>query len=234
MEKGASERNDRERLVYERLRDEIVSGALMPGQKLSQSTLAKQLGVSRTPIRVALQRLRSDGLIRSAPDISKPIVSEMSADELEILYQTLGVLEGLAARLVARQISAYQTAVLKAALEEEQKLASEGSADGALDQLASIHRLIVDFLKSPALAAAIAAIRLPLDRYRRMFLRSKGFDPKSTQYHVKIVDAIVAGDGILAERLMIEHMSESFSDAIGHLRQNNRLDFTPRPERRER
>ena len=87
-------------LVYEEIKNHILSGYYRPGQRLIETNLAEELNVSRTPIRDALNRLEAEGLITSSPTRGLT-VTKLSKDDIKDLYQARAVLEGLAAKLAA-------------------------------------------------------------------------------------------------------------------------------------
>ncbi|NLG80651.1 MAG: GntR family transcriptional regulator [Firmicutes bacterium] len=98
--------------VYARLRKAIVEGYFAPGERLVQDKLAEQLGVSRSPVREAIRRLESEGLVEVTP-VRRVTVINMPLDEAVGLYDLREVLEGLAARLAARNITPDQLSGLR-------------------------------------------------------------------------------------------------------------------------
>jgi DNA-binding GntR family transcriptional regulator len=90
--------------VYRVLKTEIVKGFLEPGTKLFEDKIATQMGVSRTPIREAIQKLAAEELIKIAPNQTL-IVTEISLEDIKEVLQIRGVLEGLAARVAAKKIT---------------------------------------------------------------------------------------------------------------------------------
>src|SRR5579883_1076625 len=91
-------------LVYQHLRDMIVSGALLPGERLYLDEIAQRLGVSTNPVREALRRLESDGLISNRPHAGA-IVAVLNVEKVEVHFMIRGVLEGLAVRLAAMNLT---------------------------------------------------------------------------------------------------------------------------------
>ena len=90
--------------VYEHLKTSILSGAVNPRERLTEEHLAELLGVSRTPVREALHRLASEGLIRPL-ETRGFIVSGDSKEEVEELFEIRAVLEGYALRVTSEKIS---------------------------------------------------------------------------------------------------------------------------------
>ncbi len=90
--------------VYRVLKTEIAKGFLEPGTKLFEDKIATQMGVSRTPVREAIQKLAAEGLIKIAPNQTL-IVTEISLEDIKEVLQIRGVLEGLSARIAAKKIT---------------------------------------------------------------------------------------------------------------------------------
>src|SRR5207247_11200915 len=100
----------------ELIREAIIEGRLAPGQRLKEEELARELGISRTPVREALLMLQAEGLVDAAPNRGA-VVRSHDADDLEDLYQLRALLEGYAARRAAAHISETAVADLRASCE---------------------------------------------------------------------------------------------------------------------
>ena len=90
--------------VYRALKTEIIKGSLKPGTKLSEGKIAKQLGVSRTPIRETLKQLAAEGFVKMNPN-QAVVVSNASLEDVQEVLQIRGVLEGLATRLATKIVN---------------------------------------------------------------------------------------------------------------------------------
>src|SRR5690606_8885303 len=104
--------------TYEALREWIVSGELEPGRRLDQKWLAGVLNVSRMPLRQALQRLESEGLVQNRPYRSA-VVSPLSPSEMEDIYAGRAALEGMLAEVGARRCSTEQLVVMEDLLDQQ-------------------------------------------------------------------------------------------------------------------
>ena len=142
-------------MVTERLRDSIVSGALAPGSQLSEVELASTFGVSRGPVREALQRLIQEGLVRSAPHrgVFVPVLSE---NDVRDIYLARDALESSAVQYI---IATNQGDVAAESLDQHVKLMEEAEAAGDWE---AVGRHDLDF--HSALVAATGSERL-----QRMF-----------------------------------------------------------------
>lgn len=209
---GQDPAQDLSEFAYAALSEEILTGRLAPGTRLTQTALSARLAISRTPVREAMLRLQDEDLIRSPVMGAKPIVAPLVADELEELYLILGVLEGLAARLAARRLTGLAAARLRHSLEAERKHQT-GVFPGEL-----LHLAIVETSGSSRLMRQVQAIRRPISRYRNLFLANPPAEQRSHTYHERIVEAIIHGHGEDAERLVIQHMADAFAEIVDVLR----------------
>ncbi|MFC3995619.1 GntR family transcriptional regulator [Nocardiopsis sediminis] len=193
--------------VHATLRQEILNGALPPGSPIGQEDIATRLGVSITPVREALRRLESDGLI-SYRAHHGATVSELGADAAEELYLLRAAVEGLTARLAASRITEQQLDGLRVI--HERMLAADPHTDGrALAEDSRLFHQTVAEIGGPAfLAAHVASIRqnnpVPLSV-------SLWNDPGNAQgfldAHDRLLRALAERDAAAAERIMADHIS---------------------------
>jgi DNA-binding GntR family transcriptional regulator len=187
----------------------IVTGELLPGQKISEPGLAKLYGISRGPLREAIRRLEGWRLIERKPHVGARVV-QLSARELIEIYRVREALEGMACRLAAEHMTAEEIASLKALLDtHELSIAQqEGRAyfqkEGDLD----FHYRIVKGSKNAKLEELLGDDLYHLVRmYRYQFSVSSSRPKRALKEHRQIVDAIEARDAELAEMLMRRHIS---------------------------
>src|SRR5678809_266639 len=100
---ASSRKHARPQEVYERLRALIIDGRLAPGTRIVETEVAARLGVSRTPVRGALQRLQQEGFIVDSPTLqqTRPTVAPLTSEDARELFLLVGALEGLAAHRAA-------------------------------------------------------------------------------------------------------------------------------------
>ncbi|GAB3445561.1 GntR family transcriptional regulator [Streptomonospora sediminis] len=191
--------------VHEALRQEILTGALSPGSAIGQEEIAARLGVSITPVREALRRLESDGLI-SYRAHHGATVSELGAEAAEELYLLRAAVEGLTARLAATRITAEQLESLR---EIHERMLSADPHSLAQDSRL-FHQTIADIGGPAFLASHVRSIRqnnpVPLSV-------SLWNDPANAQVfldaHARLLDALANGDAEAAEHIMAEHIQAS-------------------------
>lgn len=157
--------------VLVRIRDMILSGVLAPGSRIDQNELARRFGVSLVPLREALARLQSSGLVRIVPHRGV-FVEALSADELLDIYQVREALEEQAARLAAPQLSDDTLAKLDQLEAELERTAANGDFDAFLDLNREFHFTIYRAARRRYLLQLIDQLWDLSSRYRRFQLYS--------------------------------------------------------------
>jgi DNA-binding GntR family transcriptional regulator len=194
--------------AYAQIKMMILSGQKKGGARLPEDTLASEIGISRTPVRDALRRLQSEGLISITPN-SGARVASWTQDELGEISNMRVMLEGYAAELAARKITPEEIATLRGyAREMEEALGSNGQID-----LDLVSRRNVDFHRGIARAARNARLLASLEPLwsfsliiRKFALFGRERMNRSTDHHREILDALEAGDGEWAGAIMRNHI----------------------------
>lgn len=208
--------------VFSEIQNAIVKGDLKPGAKMSEAELAARYGVSRGPLREALRRLEGRKLLTRIPHVGVRVIS-LSFEELIHIYQVREAMEGLAARLAAEHMSPYEVQGLKALLAEHEKQAElqEGRAYFQEEGDFDFHYRIVQGSRNEVLAQMLCGelyhrVRL----YRYQFSVTEGRPQKAFGEHHRIIEAIEAGDGEMADILMRRHISSARKNIEAHFRQH--------------
>ena len=192
--------------AYALILEAIDTGIYKPGDRLVESELAERFGVSRTPIREALQRLETQSLLTR--DGRSLIVASLDHTQLSELYVVRGELEGLAARLAARHATPEEVRLLRDMYEADKALKDDPDALSRANRrfhrqihLASHNRFLVQQLdlvhRSMALLASTS-----------IAVAGRGED--TLKEHGQIVEAIEAGDGDAAYQALRDHISKAF------------------------
>lgn len=164
-------------VVYDQLRRLIVLGRLSPGGRISENELAARLGVSRTPIRGALQRLRQEGLVVALEGgkLMRLAVAPLTREDAHELLNLLGALEGMAARWIAEMDERFRhglAAELRGLNGELARLLETPGADP--EEVFRVHSLfhttLVDAVQAPRLIASYHTIWPQAERYRRAYV----------------------------------------------------------------
>lgn len=206
-------RSDRTALAYDRLRALIVMGQLAPGSRIIESEIAKRLGVSRTPVRSALQRLQQEGFIVPAGDgeRSRSAVAPLTRDDARELFEVVGALEGLAAARTARLPQSERQVVLEkleAANQALEDLHQEGSPGrgGYYDLDRAFHQVYVDAGAGGRVSSLHESIKPQAERYIRLYVSVlTGEVQTSVSEHRKIIEAIRRGASDPAREAVFEN-----------------------------
>ena len=192
--------------AYSLILEAIDVGGFKPGDRLVESDLAERFGVSRTPIREALQRLETQSLL--ARDGRSLIVSSLDHNQMAELYVVRTELEGLAARLAAKHATAEEVRVLQDMVRDDQKLVEDPSALSRANRrfhkqihLASHNRYLVQQLDLVHRSMALMATT-------SIAVEGRGED--TLVEHQVIVDAIAARDEDGAYNALRDHISKAF------------------------
>jgi len=192
--------------IHDVLREAILRGEFDPEQPISQVQLAKQLGVSRTPLREALRMLEREGLIDSEPN-RRVRVAELSLADLEQLYASRVLLEALAVRLTVPVYTQADLAELKGALAEMTELTGRD-----IDQWEAAHQRYHGLLRKYA-GQRIALLARNLSdhtgRYRRVYMAEPRAWSAAAQEHAAIVDACVSGSITAASTQLARHLART-------------------------
>lgn len=185
------------------LRELIVSGQLPEGTPLVQRELAQRLGVSQTPIRLALTELERLGLVEVG-ETGRAAVSRLTREDLEEIYAARLGLEGLAARVGAAAVGPAELARMRALLKELEQLAREQDVDGYLRTRWAFHAACYEASGRTRLVAEVERLYWRAERYNRLVLSGRDRFRHSVSHYRRFYDACRAADAREAERVIHE------------------------------
>lgn len=192
--------------AYDLILEAIDTGIYRPGDRLVESELADRFGVSRTPIREALQRLETQSLL--ARDGRSLIVASLDHSQLAELYVVRSELEGLAARLAARHAAEEEIEVLEGMIEKDRALVN---APAALKQSnRRFHRQIHRASHNRYLYQQLDLVYRSMALMATTSLAAQGRGEMALAEHEKIVAAIRARDEQGAYQALKDHISFAF------------------------
>jgi len=190
--------------AYRALLQDIRSGRYQPGERLIPETIARELAMSRMPVREAFQRLANEGLVLIRPNRGC-IVSGMTIEEIYELFEIRSVLEGLAVRLAMPRFDAAALAELDDHVARMHRAGAAGGADW-LGRHQEFHAYICSLSRRPKLIAQIAALHIAVEPYMRVWLHHVAQPAHATERQDEIVEAIKTGDAEHAEAVMRDHV----------------------------
>lgn len=206
--------------VFGLIQDAIVRGELRPGDKMSEAELATRYGVSRGPLREALRRLEGRKLITRIPHVGVRVAALSPAEIIQI-YQVREALEGMACRLAAERMSDEEIQGLRDLLaqHEQQTDLQEGRAYFQSEGDFDFHYRIVKGSQNEVLMQMLVGElyhRVRLYRYQSSV--TEGRPKRALSEHLRIIEAIEARDGEVAEILMRRHISAARRNIENHYR----------------
>lgn len=184
----------------------IFNGTFADGDRLDEVRLAEQFGVSRTPLREALQRLESSGLVTLIPRRGA-FVRQPGPLELFEMFEVMAELEAVCGRLAARRISDKAFDELRAANARCQAASDAQNADLYYDENETFHATIYRESGNSFLEQESLKLQKRLRPFRRQQLRLRGRMAQSMAEHEAIVDALVSGDSESAANALRNHVS---------------------------
>ena len=197
--------NLRER-VYKALKEMIIFQEIPPGEKLDEDSLASQLGVSRTPVRESLYRLENEGIVKIIPRRGAFIVKH-SKESINEILSVREVLEGLSAREAASHITDAALEVLESLSEKFSESNVRLLSKEYLQVDVKFHKTIIEASKNEWLISLMNILNDHIQMLRLRTVTFQGRPEQSLSEHRRILEALKAGDPLLAESLMREHIN---------------------------
>jgi DNA-binding GntR family transcriptional regulator len=203
-------------LVYERLREEILSGAVKPGERVSINRVARDVGVSDIPAREGVKRLVADGLLTFTTH-KGAVVARMGRQEIEEIFAIRTELEALALRQAAARITPAQLVELRSILDEMGRAERAGEVHeyGALNR--RFHMCAYAAQPYARLRSMIESLWDSTDWCRRIFTTEAETMRSSLAEHEAIYDALVRGDGEAASVFLRAQKHRAASWLLDHV-----------------
>lgn len=206
---AAATRSERLRL---RLEEDILARRLTPGAKLDELALAEQFGMSRTPVREALQALLAGGLVENRPH-QGTFVASLSERAVAEMMEASCFLEAACAQLAARRSTAEDIERIRASNDECEKAAKANKPKMFYEANLRFHYAIYDASHNEFLAEQARGIRQRLRPYGRQVIFHPGSMQRSVREHQALIDAVAQMDEKLARDTMTMHL-ESLKDSL--------------------
>ncbi|MEZ0537192.1 GntR family transcriptional regulator [Caldicellulosiruptoraceae bacterium PP1] len=205
-------------IVFEKLRDMIVSGDLKPGERLMEIKLADLLGVSRTPIREAIRKLELEGLVIMLPR-KGAYVAGISEKEIMDVLELRAVLDKLAASLAAQRMSKNEKEQMIEILHSFEKNFKVGNIEGLINDDIRLHDVIYAGSKNEKLQQIINNLREQIMRFRIIYLKEIFLKSEDIlKEHQEIVSAIISGNCKEAELIAERHIKNQERELINSLK----------------
>jgi DNA-binding GntR family transcriptional regulator len=191
--------------VVDHLREEILSSRLAPGEELGEVALARSLGISRGPLREALGQLAAEGLVTIVPRRGA-VVKRLTHQEFIDAYQVREALESLAIKLAVPRLTGADKAELHRMSEEMERAAKAEDTDRFFDINRRFHARLVKASGNQKLEEVHGQLVAQMARLLKQSVELRGGMVQSATEHRAILEAVDAGDPLLAARLLEEHI----------------------------
>lgn len=211
---AASVRRTAADVAREHLRELILAGDFAPGARINEVVLAQSMGISRGPLREAIQRLASEGLLQAIPHRGA-FVSDITPAVLTDLYELRIAVECHAVRLGTHRASQPEIDTLGEMVRSTSSVLREPGRSYPSD--VDLHLALVSLADSPSLLATAKGVNTRIHLARA----KSAHDPRRARTahyeHKAVVDAIVAGDALGAARMLEQHLRQSLESAAGRI-----------------
>ncbi len=212
-------------VVFETLRDAIITQVLKPGERLMEIQLADEMGVSRTPVREAIRKLELEGLVVMVPR-KGAYVAGVSMKDIHEVYEVRAALEMLAVTLAAERITDEELDALERQVLKESEVEKNGD-EHALDNIiyidSTFHDIIYQAAHNQRLVQFVNILQEQLQRFRAASLSRPGRSKTALVEHKQIVEALAERNGELAAKLAKEHIENAENAMISGMEESMKL-----------
>ncbi len=191
--------------VYEELKGAIINGQLEAGARIAESRIAKEMGISRTPVREAFHKLEREGWIRHLPSAGF-FVCGLTREDVEETFGIRSVLESYAARLAAIKHKKGDLKELESKIQEYESHLNDKSIEALFRINTEFHDILYSLSQSPRLIKMINDLRDQIYRFRRVILKVKRMARASNEDHKLMLEYMRKRDADGVERLVREHI----------------------------
>lgn len=195
-------------VVFETMREAIISGDLAPGERLMEVQLAEELGVSRTPVREAIRKLELEGFVAMVPR-KGAYVADYSIKDITEVFEIRAALESLAAGLACERATEQELEELQLLANQVWEMAKNNDIENIIQVDTDFHERIYQASRNSRLIQMISNLREQIHRFRSTSLASPGRLQDTLREHKGMVDAIIERDAQLAQRLALEHVENA-------------------------
>ncbi len=219
--------------VYRELRKRIIVGDIPSGAQLFENAVAQEMEVSRTPIREALRKLVSEGMVQAIPRAGY-IVESLSAADIRDLYAVRTAIEQIAAKWALDHITPREFELLDLNLDETERIISTGQTDRMIDLDQEFHLTICRAARSKKMYSVSQSLSDQTLKFRIACIHVPDVARRAAEGHRSIVAAMRAKDPALIDETIKDHLETSTRDIVDYLerarleslRESERLVFT--------
>ena len=199
--------------VYSLIKQAILNLQFSPGDTLVEADLAKMLGTSKTPVREALRRLETEGLVVITP-YKGTAVSEIIPQDMKEIYEVRGALEGMLAWQAARILSDEQIKELEWLLSESERALQEGRISDSSSIGYQFHKVLINSVGHRRITMMLENLDDHLERFHRVLEKIPGRVARSVDEHRAVLTAIAKRDADAAYLAVINHENSFITEYI--------------------
>lgn len=205
-------------VVFNTLRQAIITGEFAPGERLMEIALANRLGVSRTPVREAIRKLELEGLVVMIPRKGAE-VARITEKDLRDVLEVRTSLEELAAELAAERMNEESKENIEKALKEFEKAIESGDNAAIADSDMDFHDTIFDATGNARLIQILNNLREQMYRYRLEYIKDTEYHAALLKEHKELAKAMFAGKKEEARNIMKKHLYNQEMTVIRNIKE---------------
>lgn len=217
--------------AYNYIRDQIVTGAWPGGTRLQPELIARELAISRMPVRDAIAQLDGEGLVTIRPH-QGAVVTILPPEEIAELYEIRAVLEGLAARRAAELVTDGDLVELR--LLSERLIRSELEVPKWIAYHDQFHDFVCEISRQKHLLHEIQRVRTAVQPYLLMFFQEYRQKEMSGDEHKLLIDALASRNALLAERTFTQHVLSAGKSASAFMARKRCEDVPSQTKQRQK
>ncbi len=202
--------------IHKELRMDILTGKIPSGTRLVESTLAEELGVSRTPVREALRRLVQEDLLYAIPRAGY-VVQELSEHDILDLFETRTSIELVAGRAAVKNISDEELTLLEENLRKTKEAIDAGTTESMIDLDIEFHNIIYRATRSKHLYRICLTLSDHTLKFRKAAIHVPEIAKRAWEGHLVIYKALQSRDPIRVEETITSHLKVVKKDVLGYL-----------------
>jgi DNA-binding GntR family transcriptional regulator len=204
------------KIVYERLKDAILTGSISKGTKLYESKIAEEMGISRTPVREALHALERELLIVAMDKVGYEIV-DADLEDLEEISEIRKTVETLAIRKAVDHLGESEVKELEDNLKKSEKAVTEQKNDAFIQLDAEFHKILCSLSHSERLIRMADGLRKEMHRFRSRTKSNQALAEEALRHHRIIVDFLKKKD--------FRSVKKTLNDHIDHAKRETQKEF---------
>ena len=207
-------------VVFNTLRQAIITGEFAPGERLMEIALANRLGVSRTPVREAIRKLELEGLVVMIPRKGAE-VAKITEKDLRDVLEVRSSLEELAAELATERMNEEIKEKLEKALDDFKKAIDSEDNAAIADSDVEFHDIIFEATGNARLIQIISNLREQMYRYRLEYVKDTEYHTVLLNEHRELVKAMFEGKKDEARKIMKKHIDNQEMTVIRNIKEEN-------------